>query len=162
MLAQPVQRKRKFLFAFSLTPPGLSDIYFLKEGTMTTATITFFKIHQDSQNFGSDDEHMVSRIFFNLEIDGSKYQNLSADIKQTVGADFESGPLEVSPPHGYNGPFNFEAFRREVEDCYRSQVGSRGSGIHIEGGSNIRMKNNIFTFRRVVQFKVKTGSQEGW
>jgi hypothetical protein len=94
---------------------------------MPTATVTFLKIHQDSQDFGSDDDHMVSRIFFDLEIDGSKYQNLSADIKQTIGEDYESGPLEVSPPHGYNGPFHFQDFQKAVEDCYRSQVGSGGA-----------------------------------
>jgi hypothetical protein len=129
---------------------------------MAKATVTFFRIHQDSQDYGSDDEHMVSRIFFNLEIDGAKYPNLYADIKQTVGADFESGPMEVSHPHGYKGPFNFEAFRKAVEECYRSQIGSRGSGIRITGGSNIRMRDNVFDFKRVVQFEVKPGTPEGW
>ena len=119
---------------------------------MPTATATFFKIIQDSQEFGSDDEHMVSRIFFNLEIDKTKYPNLYADIKQTVGSSYESGPLEVSPPHGYDGPFNFEAFREAVEQRYRSQVGSKGRGYRIVGGSNIRMWNNVSTFTVVVQF----------
>lgn len=29
-----------------------------------TARITFHKLIQDSQDYGSDDEHMVSRAFF--------------------------------------------------------------------------------------------------
>jgi len=121
---------------------------------MSTATVIFLRIHQDSQTFGSDDEHMVSRIFFDLEIDEAKYPNLYADIKQTVGASYESGLLEVSPPHGYDGPFNFDAFREAVEKCYRSQVGSGGSGIRIVGGSNIRMRDNVFYIREVVQFEI--------
>lgn len=129
---------------------------------MPTAIVTFFRIHQDSQDFGSDNEHMVSRIFFNLEIDKTKYPHLYADIKQTVGADYESGSMEVSHPHGYKGPFNFEAFRTAVEECYRSQIGSGGHGIRITGGSNIRMRNNVFEFKRVVQFEVKPGTPEGW
>lgn len=128
---------------------------------MTIATVTFKKIIQDSQDFGSDDEHMVSRVFFDLEVDGAKYPDLYADIKQTIGAQFEAGPLEVSPPHGYSGPFNFEAFRKEVEECFREQVGSRGHGIHIEGASNIRMRNNTFVFKKVVQFEVRMGL-DGW
>ena len=32
------------------------------------ARVTFYKCIQDSQDYGSDDEHMVSRIFFFLEI----------------------------------------------------------------------------------------------
>jgi hypothetical protein len=48
---------------------------------------------------------MVSRLFFTLRI-GDKEFNLSADIKQAIGSDFEKGSIEVSRPKGYAGPFN--------------------------------------------------------
>jgi hypothetical protein len=34
---------------------------------MKQARISFFMCIQDSQEFGSDDEYMVSRVFFNME-----------------------------------------------------------------------------------------------
>jgi len=40
---------------------------------MLTAKITFYKCVQDSQDYGSDDEHMVSRVFFILEIGDKKF-----------------------------------------------------------------------------------------
>ncbi len=121
---------------------------------MATATITLHKLIQDSQDYGSDDEHMVSRVFFDLTIDGKKYEGLYADVKQPVGGSFESSALEVSSPANYKGPFNHEAFRGIVEQYYRGLVGASGSGIHISGGSNIRMRNNTFVRSVTAEFQV--------
>jgi hypothetical protein len=86
---------------------------------VATATIRFHKCIQDSQDYGSDDEHMVSRVFLDLEADGETYNGLTVDIKQTVGDDFEGGKLEVSPPRGYDGSLNYAAFREAVERYFR-------------------------------------------
>jgi len=107
------------------------------------AKVTFRKCVQDSQEYGSDDEHMVSRVFFDMQIGGTIHKNLYTDVKQPVGGNFETTPLEVSWPKGYEGPFNYDAFREAVERYYRSGFGSKGSAFHIEGGANIRMKNNV-------------------
>lgn len=80
-----------------------------------------------------------------------KYKNLLAGIKQPVGAPFETAPLEVSWPEGYEGSFNNNAFREAVEHYYRSLVGSKGRGIHIQGGSNIRMFENVFIQQSLVE-----------
>lgn len=93
---------------------------------MPTATVHFKELIQDSQNFGSDDEHMVSRVFFDLQVDGKRYPRAYANIKQTVGA-AASGPIDVSPPAGYAGPFDHQKFQAEVEKYFRSIVGSPGS-----------------------------------
>jgi len=122
---------------------------------MTTARLLLHKLIQDSQDYGSDDEHMVSRVFFDLEIDGKNHPGLYADIKQPVGSSFESSPLEVSSPANYKGPFNYDAFRNIVEHYYRSLVGAGGSGIRIEGGSNIRMRNNTFVRSVAAEFEVQ-------
>ena len=127
---------------------------------MTNARVTFKRLVQDSQEYGSNDEHMVSRTFFDLNVNNVEYQNLSVDIKQMVGSDFETSPLEISKPTGYEGPFNHQAFRDAVEKYYRSLVGSSGSGIRIAGGaSNIRMQNNTFVKEMLVEFNIsKAGS----
>ena len=121
---------------------------------MIKAKINIYKCIQDSQDYGSDDEHMVSRIFFNLEIDDKKYDNLYVDVKQAVGSDFETGPIEIGNPFGYKGPFNYKEFREKIENYYRSLVGSKGRGIHIQGGRNIRMRNNIFMISSIFEFEV--------
>ncbi len=111
---------------------------------MANAKVVFHKLIQDSQDFGSNEEHMISRAFFSIEVDGNETQESHVDIKQSIGSEFESSPLEVSKPADYNGPFNYEAFRNATENYYRSLVGSQGSGIKISGGGNIRMRNNTF------------------
>ncbi len=123
---------------------------------MSQVTVIFHKCIQDSQDFGSDDEHMVSRVFFTIEVEGNSYPDLYCDLKQTVGSNFESGPIEVGIPQGakYSGPFNYAAFREAVEQYYRSNVGSSGTGIKIgTGATNIRMRNNTYTKQVRVQFE---------
>jgi hypothetical protein len=129
-----------------------------KEIAMPRARVTFHKLIQDSQDYGSDDEHMVSRVFFTLEVEGTSYKELYVDIKQPVGSDFEEAPLEVSHPHSYSGPFNHQAFQKAVEAYYRGLVGASSSGIRIQGGGNIRMRNNTFIRETKVEFDVSKES----
>ena len=121
---------------------------------MQIGKIILQKLIQDSQDYGSTEEHMISRVFFDFELDGHTYEGLYADIKQTVGSSFENAPLEVSKPMNYNGPFNYEAFHQIVEQYYRSLVGQAGSGIHTSAGTNIRMRHNIFVQPHVAEFSV--------
>ena len=129
---------------------------------MKKAKVVFQKCIQDSQEYGSNDESMVSRVFFDLEIDGQKYPDLYVDIKQTVGGSFETTPIEVGSPQGYRGPFNYVAFRNAVERYYRSLVGAQGSAIHIEDARNIRMYNNLLVKVQSVEFEVHGGADIGW
>lgn len=126
-----------------------------RETAVAKAKLYLKLLIQDSQDYGSNDEHMVSRVFFDLEVDGKMFQDLHADVKQTVGSSFETAPLEVFRPAGYKGPFNHEAFQQIIERYYRSLVGGKGSGIHIAGGSNIRMRNNRFAQAEVAEFEVQ-------
>ena len=127
---------------------------------MGTAKTTFYKCIQDSQDYGSDDEHMVSRVFFILEIDDRKL-DLHTDIKQAVGSNYDAAQIEVSIPQDYKGAFNYEAFREAAEKYYRGLVGSSATGINIQGGTNIRMRNNTFNKVMSVEFNVNEGSA-GW
>jgi hypothetical protein len=125
---------------------------------MAQAKIKLQRLVQDSQEYGSDDEYMVSRVFFDLEIDSKMYHGLHCDVKQMVGSSFETAPLEVSVPEGYKGPFNHQAFQKIIEDYYRSLVGSQGRGIRITGGSSIRMQNNTFVQSSEATFEVQVSS----
>ncbi|MGH9385622.1 MAG: hypothetical protein ACRD2N_15175 [Vicinamibacterales bacterium] len=105
--------------------------------------MTFTMCVQDSQDYGSDYEHMVSRVFFDLVVNGKRHPGLHADLKQVVGSNYETGDIEVGQPVGYRGPFNHIAFRAAAERYFRSLVGSSGSGIRIQGASNIRMPSGL-------------------
>ena len=79
---------------------------------------------------------------------------LHANIKQTAGSSFETAPLEISMPAGYEGPFNYDEFCIIVEGYYRGLVGEKGSGIHLEGSTNIRMQNNTFIMPTTAEFDI--------
>ena len=81
--------------------------------------VIFTKCVQDSQDYGSDDEHMVSRVFFDIQIDGEVHRDLHCDIKQVVGSSYETGDIEVGRPAGYRAPFNYTAFS---PSCPRSKI----------------------------------------
>jgi hypothetical protein len=109
------------------------------------AKVTCHRLLQDSQELGSDDEFMVSRAIFSLEIGGDVYTDLHVELKQVVGSDYRPDNIEVGPPQGYDGPFNHQQFRDGIISYYFHWVGPSGKGIRVDAGSsNIRMLNNEF------------------
>ena len=128
---------------------------------MPKAKISLKKLIQDSQEFGSTDEHMISRVFFDLEIEGVVHRDLYTNIKQVVGSPINAEALEVSHPVGYQGPFNFLAFSKIISDYFISLVGQKGNGIHIEAGQNIRMTNNHFQVPLITEFETNNPGG-GW
>jgi hypothetical protein len=115
---------------------------------------------QDSQEYGSDDEHMVSRVFLTV-ISGEKRKDTYVDLKQAVGGNFETDPIEVGRPHDYRGPLDYEQFRREIESYFRSLVGAKGTMIHIENSTNVRMQSNIYVLSHAFNMEADD-SAGGW
>ncbi|MBZ5552634.1 MAG: hypothetical protein LAO21_07940 [Acidobacteriia bacterium] len=113
---------------------------------MGTAKVMFHKCIQDSVDYGSDDEHMVSAVFFDLETNGQVHPDLSVEIRQMVGG----GPMDVGDPKGYAGPINRTAFRQAVEAYFRELIGPEGS----EDAQGGRLQNNIFLEDKVVEIEV--------
>ncbi len=149
--------------AFSCTIIGTAGPETLQAiwNNMPKAIIRFSRCIQDSQDYGSDDEHMVSRVFFSLQTDAESFPDLMCDVKQTVGEAFETASLEVGPPKGYHGSLDYAPFRQAVEDYYRSCFGSRGRAIRIEDGSNGRLRNNLVAKDTEVRFSY-TEDSEAW
>ena len=56
---------------------------------MIKATILFHQCIQDAQEYGSNDEFMVSRIFFSLQTPNERFDDLYVDVKLTVGDQYE-------------------------------------------------------------------------
>jgi len=128
---------------------------------MANVKITFQKCVQDSLKYGSDDKHMVSRVFFIIEVDGKYFGDFSIDIKQLFGSDFKSTPIEFGTLEDYKGPLNYETFYKSVEDYYRELVGSAGRGIGIKVSDTFRMYNNPLVLAKTVEFQT-VGSDAGW
>jgi hypothetical protein len=129
---------------------------------MATLTGAFTRFVQDSQEYGSNDEHMVSRVFFDLLVDGKPRGSFHADVKLVVGGSFETDALEVGRPAGYRGPFDQARFADAVTRYIRGLVGSGGRGIRLGPGvSNIRMRNNTFAMPAPFSFEASSDSA-GW
>ena len=116
------------------------------------AIIQFYKVIQDSQELGSDEDYMNSRLFFHIQIidlasesaPSIVYENLFCNIRQPAGTDYETEPIEVEYPNDFDIKIPYFPFREAAEKCYRACVGSSSSGIVIEGEGHVRMRNNIF------------------
>ena len=108
---------------------------------MPTAIVRFKELIQDSQDYGSDDEHMVSRVFFDLQVGDKKYPGAYANLRQAVGAT-ASDAIDVSAPAGYSGPFDHHKFRAEVEKYFRSLIGNSGTSFTLRpGAKGVRIRN---------------------
>lgn len=127
---------------------------------MSKITLEFYKCIQDSQEFGSDNEHMMSRVFFTL--DGKPYE---CNIRQPYGGNFssEETPIEVETPQELKRVVNYLEFRDAVESYFREIIGGQGHGIRITGNvSNIRMMNNIFGRKKIVQINRAGDTGGAW
>jgi hypothetical protein len=122
------------------------------------ATVRFSHLILDSPEFGSDDERMVSRVFFSLELDGKTFPGLHANIKQTLRAAFEGGPLTVLKPAGYHGPFNHAAFSAAAESRYRDCIGKSIMMFRVNGAKGIRLRNGTFHVSDETTFEVDLNS----
>jgi len=63
------------------------------------AKILFKSLQQDSQDYAAferDDAHVVSVIHFDKQVGDQQFRDLSVEVRQPYGTDFESEPLEVS------------------------------------------------------------------
>ena len=84
--------------------------------------------------FEADESQIDSLIGFDLTIGDERLRDLSAEVRQLNGTDFQSQPLEVGNIMGYNGPWNNEEFREFCERYYRDVIGSSSMGRTIKRG----------------------------
>ena len=122
---------------------------------MARVTVHFTRCVQDSQEFGSTNEHMVSRVFFTIESKGKRMDGCYVDLKQTAGADYLIGPIEVAPPRTsdgkqYRGPWNHNEFRKEATAYYRTCVSTL---ISADPGAKVRMYDNVIAIPRKITFE---------
>ncbi len=133
---------------------------------MPKATITFNKVIQGSHNYESFDkneDYMVSEIHFTLEVKDKLYEDMHVEIRQPCGTNYEEEPIEVGKIIGsYKGTWNHNEFADLCEQCYRSQVGSMGHGIKIEGASQVTMSGNIFNMKATCEMDIPEDGASSW
>lgn len=128
---------------------------------MIEATVHMKTLRHDAQEYGSNDEFMISRVIFDLEIDTRWFRNLSVDLKQVVGSQFDESAIEVSSPSEYKGPFNQAAFQDIVRRYFLNIIGGGGHGIRFNNVQNLRMQGNLFSVPHSESFEIE-GPSGGW
>src|SRR5438477_9420165 len=126
---------------------------------MSTATVKFHKLIQEAQDVSSTDSkqnHVVSRVFFRLDLNDEHYADMSVILRQPFGTDYAKESIEVEKPFGsYAGNWNHNAFRKIVEYYYRSAIGRQGRAMRIGPGSeNVRMRGNTIEFSKSYQLEI--------
>ena len=80
------------------------------------AKLTFHKLIQDTQDVVSGDpnqNHMVSRAYFTLDLGGKQYGDMSVVLRQPFGTDYATEPIEVEKASGsYTGNWNCRSFAK--------------------------------------------------
>jgi len=126
---------------------------------MLIATVAFRRCIFNSPEFGSDEDHVGSRVFFDLSVADEGYANLCVDIRQLVRAGAEREPLLVTHPSNYSGPFNFQVFQGLVEFYYRHAVGGKW-GMFGMREISMRLENWTVEQEMLVQFEVYDDEEE--
>ena len=85
------------------------------------------KCIQNQHEVGSKDAHMISRIFYELVVNGKTQGSFYSDIKQPVGSEYVAEDLEVTAPNGYEGPFDQASFAKGIRNYYQRIAGSKST-----------------------------------
>ena len=120
---------------------------------MAVAIITFRRCLVNASECASDEDHVGSRVFFDLNVEGREFGNVYVDVRQATREGAEHEPLVVTPPQGYDGPFNFQVFQGLVEFYYRQAVGGTWGMAGMQGLGR-RLKDWMIEQDMRVQFEV--------
>lgn len=113
--------------------------------------IIFHKVVQDGREFGSDDTRSVSRVFFDLEVDGEFYEDLFVDLEEPVGGTHKTEDIRVGKPQGVATALDLESFEHAVRVYYQRLVTSAGYGKHLAKDKGFRSHGDELGLEQVVE-----------
>jgi hypothetical protein len=154
-------------------------------------SLTFEGCIQDAQEFGSDDVWIVSRVFFWIReegallgdfaadlrrVAGDKFDRMRisaplqytgpmayADLRQRVGEDFETGPIEVAPPVSAPVSLDQAKFSEQAIAYFRGFATESGTMMRVDEGrllrggtrpsAHVRLSHNVRVKRRTVRLE---------
>jgi hypothetical protein len=108
------------------------------------ATFTGFEI--ESQTVQSSDpaqDHLVARVYLDLEVDGTGHTGVCVEGRQPYGTNYSTEPIEVrlAPDSAYRGPFPLLGFSDELERYYRAHVGPNGRLLSFDDGFSVQVQD---------------------
>jgi hypothetical protein len=131
---------------------------------MPTGTLEFKCIRINLKRistFEPDENQIGSLIEFDLKIGDECLRDLSAEVRQLIGTDFQSQQLEVGKVIGYDGPWNYEEFREFCGRYYRDVIGSSGVGRTINRGDRNLIERVSIRLRRREEINLPPESATG-
>jgi hypothetical protein len=129
---------------------------------MPTGTIEFKCIRINLMRistFEPDESKIDSLVEFDLQIGDERLRDLSAEVRQQNGTDFESQPLEVGNVVGYDGPWNYEEFRESCGRYYRDIIRTSGVGPTINRGERNLIERIAIRLHRREEINVPSSAE---
>lgn len=91
---------------------------------MSRSSVTFKACLLDAADYGSTADCMVSRVYFDLVVNGYLRPDLWAEVKQKMEGNFLSMPVEITGPRVLEPALRCLSFRDAVEAYYKSVRGA--------------------------------------
>lgn len=112
--------------------------------------IIFHKVVQDGLEFGSTESVSVSRVFFDLEQDGKRFEDLHVDVEEPANGEHALSEVEVG---AFASPVKLEraAFEDVIRRYYQSRVTSAGYGKHLAKGKGFRSHGDVLGLEQVFE-----------
>lgn len=120
--------------------------------------VTFERVVQDAQEYGSTETQAVSRVFFELEAGGETYSDMYVDLTEPALGDHAEDTLAVGAPQYVGtgqtfdpGVLDQKALERAVRTYYRSLVNSAGFGKHLAKDKGFRTQGDTLGLVQTVE-----------
>ena len=121
---------------------------------MRRGRLEFTNLNYDSQELGSTEEQIVSRIFFDLYVRGDIHMGLFSDVRQVAGTNIDHASLEISLPPLLKDVINRQEFQDRVQENYREAVRSNGLGSQVSLDPPIRMHHKVVNYHKQVDIEI--------
>ncbi|WP_125917215.1 hypothetical protein [Hymenobacter coccineus] len=130
--------------------------------------IMFTSCTINSQEYGSNNEHMVSRVNFIIKPGDDFFdehrRSISCTVCQAYGENytFETSPLEVENPPELVRKINYSEFQFSVERYFRSVLGNNGGGFRLNNAHDIAMRNMTFDIEGLAVIHAAESGSAAW
>ncbi len=126
---------------------------------MNEVILNFHQCLQNTQILGSENEHLVSILYFRIE-----NREFQCVISQPEGEAFayDDSPIVAEMPEELVGILMYDSFQEAAENYYRSLIGPNGRAMRIIGGTNIVMRNNTIRIPASYSVQLIEGTSPAW
>jgi hypothetical protein len=108
---------------------------------MLDARIVFHALIFDPPGAAEDAIHLVSKVVFDVEVEGRIHSHLFAAIRRPMMAAVDDESLEVS----WDLPYKCKGFAEAARTYYRTVLEHHGTLLTTRGPKGMRSLNNVFS-----------------